>query len=166
MAVTTTARLDRRFVKQAKGLLEKYNFDVGIIQDGVHRSARGKKAGLKSYAGGPARKASAAPDGTLSEISEKLRKQTRINFYTRPFKSKKNKDILAFTKSFFNLVRGSSQKRRCENLLQAIVRNPILRGDYGSNSALTQKIKGFNRFMIDTGQIFKAIKAKVRIRRV
>jgi hypothetical protein len=53
-----------------------------------------------------------------------------------------------------------------ENLAQAIIRNPILRGDYGSNSALTRKIKGFDRFMFDTGQLFQSIKAKVLKRNV
>ncbi len=36
----------------------------------------------------------------------------------------------------------------------------MLRGDYGPNSELTRKIKGFDRYMIDTAQLFKAIKAK------
>ncbi len=153
--------LDRRFSKQAKGVYEKYDFYVGVLVDGPHKSP-GK--GLKSYAGGPARKVSFTSTMTISEVSESLRKSTGINFYTKPFKSQKNKDILAFTKEFFQLCAGKGQAKRAENLLQAIVRNPILRGDYGSNSSLTAKIKGFNRFMIDTAQLFKAITAKVRTR--
>jgi hypothetical protein len=47
------------------------------------------------------------------------------------------------------------------NAIQAIVRNPILRGDYGRNNLFTQKVKGFNRLMIDTGQFFNNIKARV-----
>lgn len=156
--------LDKRFSKQAKGVFEKYEFQVGILEDAPHRKA---KKGIKSYAGGPARKISSQASGlTISEVSERLRKHTGINFYTKPFNSKKNKDILAFIKVFFDLCAGRTEARRAENFLQAIVRNPILRGDYGSNSAVTVKIKGFDRFMIDTSQLFQSIKAKVKVRGV
>ncbi len=151
--------LDRRFAKKAKGVYEKYTFEVGVLVDGVHKNPA---KGIKSYAGGPARKVSFTGSMSISEVSESLRKHTGINFYTQPFKSQKNKDVLAFTKEFFELCAGRSQPKRAENLLQAIIRNPILRGDYGSNSSLTAKIKGFNRFMIDTAQLFRAITAKVK----
>ena len=158
-------RLDRRFSKQARGRYEAYYFDVGILSDKLHRSPKPKSSGLKMFAGGPARKSGNMSSIYISEISAKLREHLKVNFYTHPFKSRKNRDILRFTKSFFDLCAGRTVKRRCENLLQAIVRNPILRGDYGSNSPLTVKIKGFNRIMIDTGQLFRNITAKVVRRR-
>lgn len=166
MPASVTLKLDKRFVKLAKGRYEKFDFDVGILKDGIHRTALPSKVGLKSLAGGPARKVSLTPDGTLSDISEKLRKNTGINFYTAPFRSRNNLEILRFARSFFQLAAGRSIKKRCENLLQAIVRNPITRGDYGSNSPVTRKIKGFSRLMIDTGQIFKSIRARVNTRKV
>lgn len=157
-----TIKLDKRFAKQAKGVFEKYAFQVGILQDAPHKLP-GK--GLKSYAGGPARKTSNKPSGmTISQVSEDLRKKTGINLYTAPFSSKKNKDILDFVKEFMQVCTGKSQPKRAENLLQAIVRNPILRGDYGRNTPITAKIKGFNRYLIDTAQFFKAITAKVILR--
>lgn len=166
MPATVILKLDRRFRKQAKGVFEKYSFDVGILEDGPHKAALDKSQGLKSYAGGPARKTSRQATSTLSQVSERLRKSTGINFYTKPFKSKKNKDILRFVDSFMKVCLGRSQPKRAENLLQAIIRNPILRGDYGRNSKATAQIKGFNRFMIDTAQVFKAIRAKVRVKNV
>lgn len=160
-------KLDRSFMKQAKGKFEKYEFQVGILQDADHKKAMDAAAGLKSYAGGPSRKASNQSSGkTISEVSEDLRKRIGVNFYIHPFSSKKNQDVLNFVKSFFELCTGRTQSTRAENLLQAIVRNPILRGDYGKNTAQTVKIKGFNRFMIDTGQLFRAIRAKVKVARV
>ena len=160
-------KLDGRFRKQAKGQFEKYEFQVGILQDGIHKQALPPTKGLKSYAGGPARKVSGKSSGmTISEVSESLRKNTGINFYTKPFSSKRNKDILNFVKAFFDLCAGRSQRKRAENLAQAIVRNPILRGDYGRNSKATAKAKGFNRFMIDTAQLFRGITAKVVVKRV
>lgn len=160
-------KLDRRFAKQAKGRFEKYEFNVGILQDARHKEPQPASKGLKSYAGGPARKVSTRESGqTISEVSEELRKNSGINFYTAPFQGRRNKDILAFAKSFFDLCAGRAQARQAENYLQAIVRNPILRGDYGKNTSQTAKIKGFNRFMIDTAQLFRAITAKVKVKRV
>jgi hypothetical protein len=158
---SVSIKLDRRFYKVARGVFEKYNFDVGVLEDKAHYlPAKGKQ--LKRVAGGPARRQSRTPSGmTVADVSESLRKNLGINFYRAPFRSKANRDILKFTKAFFRLCAGRSEKRRCENLLQAIVRNPIVRGDYGNNSPVTRKIKGFDRLMIDTGQLFKAIKAVV-----
>jgi hypothetical protein len=59
---------------------------------------------------------------------------------------------------------GELKRLGFETCLQAIVRNPILKGEYGRNSRLTQKIKGFNRYMIDTAQLFKNIKADVKVK--
>ena len=81
-----------------------------------------------------------------------------FNYLAKPFE-KKSSDIVRFSREFLKLAFGKSQKKRCENLLQAIVRNPMLRGDYGPNSELTQKIKGFDRATIDTAQLFKSIRA-------
>lgn len=157
-------KLDGRFAKQAKGVFEKYEFRVGVLNDKPHKQA---DSGIKSYAGGPARRVSNKNSGmTIAQVSEDLRKRTGINFYTRPFSSKKNTDILNFVKSFFDLCAGRGEIRRTENFLQAIVRNPILRGDYGRNTSTTAKIKGFNRFMIDTAQLFRAIQSKVVVKRV
>jgi predicted subunit of tRNA(5-methylaminomethyl-2-thiouridylate) methyltransferase len=166
MPANVELKLDKRFYKMARGVYEKYNFDVGIIKDSIHKDALGaKKYGLKTFAGGPARRTGQKPGPQMSEISESLRSKVG-NFYTAPFRSKPNKDIRKLIKNFFDLVQGRTQQKRLENTLQAVIRNPILRGDYGSNSELTKKIKTFDRFMIDTGQFFKAITAKVRLNRV
>lgn len=152
-------KLDGRLAKQAKGAIERYNFDVGVIHDRQHMKA-GK--GQKNLAGGPSRKISRKASGlTIAEVSEEVRKQTGVNFYTRPFRSKKNRELVRFVRDFFQVVSGRKQAKQLENSLQAIVRNPIMRGDYGSNKSLTAKIKGFNRLLIDTGQLFKAIKARI-----
>ncbi len=157
-------KLDKRFAKQAKGVFEKYEFFVGILKDGHHLEAKSLFDGLGEYAGGPVRKTSRKQSQKMiSEVSEDLRNKMNINFYTLPFQAKKNKDILNFVREFFELCAGRGEVRRAENLLQAIVRNPILRGDYGKNIPITAKIKGFNRLMIETAQVFKAITAKVQV---
>ncbi len=165
-------KLDSRFRKRVEGRFGRYRFEVGVLENGPHYEPRRGKPGLKgedvksAYAGGPIRKKSAnAGDLTIAEVSEANRARLGFNYLIVPFK-KRTSDIIKFSNEFFKLAFGRSEKRRAENLLQAIVRNPILRGDYGSNSKLTIKIKGFDRIMIDTAQLFKAIKAKCTVRDV
>jgi hypothetical protein len=160
-------KLDSRFKKQAKGVLEKYEFDIGI-DDGTHYAGKKGKRGLhgtdvlSNYARGPIRLMDRTkPDGKISDVAEAFRKYLGINFWTSPF-DKKNSDIIRFLDEFFKYAFGKSEKKRLINTLQAVVRNPILRGDYGHNSKLTQAIKGFDRLGIDTAQLFKSIVANVR----
>lgn len=163
--------LDSRFKKKVKGLFGKYTFEVGVLEDGPHRSPKTGRRGLKgqdvlsSYAGGPIRKKSNTSEKTIAQVSIENRNRLGFNYLTAPFK-KKSSDIIKFSNEFFKLAFGRSQEKMVINLLQAIVRNPILRGDYGPNTPLTEKIKGFNRGMIDTAQLFKALKARVKVRRV
>jgi hypothetical protein len=162
-------KLDRRFQKQIRGRFGKYEFEVGVLEDGLHKLPAKKVEGvapLATYAGGPVRRKSSRTDGTtIADVSAANRERLGFNYLAAPFK-KKSTDIVRFTKSFFRLAFGASERKRCENLLQAIVRNPILRGEYGPNSPKAQKAKGFDRAMIDTGQLFKAIKAICRVKRV
>ena len=163
-------RLDRRFKKNIAGRFGRFEFEVGVLEDKPYRKPKLGQPGLKGqeiiniYAGGPVRQATRTNSGiTVAEVSKRNRDRLGFNYLSEPFKQRSS-DIIKFTNEFFKLVFGRSQKKRAENLLQAVVRNPILRGDYGNNSALTQRIKGFDRFMIDTGQLFKAIKARCTVK--
>lgn len=163
-------RLEKGLKERLAGKFGRYDFQVGILEDGPHkvprRGARGQKGQdvLGTYAGGPVRKKSSKVGPlTIAQVSEANRSRMDVNYLTEPFKNKSS-DIIQFTRTFFRLAFGKSEKKRAENLLQAIVRNPILRGEYGTNAALTKRIKGFDRFLIDTGQFFKAIRAACRIR--
>lgn len=164
--------LAKDFGSRLKGRFGKYQFEVGIITDGVHKDP---KPELGTYAGGPIRKKARTGTKLISEVSRDLRERTGINYLTEPFSkssvggvettaSASGRDIRKFAQEFFKLSFGRSEKKRAENLLQAIVRNPILRGDYGHNSELTVKIKGFDRYMIDTAQFFRAIRARCKVR--
>ncbi len=159
-------KLDSRFKKQVKGIFEKYEFTVGIA-DGPHYAAKRGVRGehgqdvLTAYASGPARKLDKTKvDGKISEIADKFREHLGINFWTAPFE-KQNSDVIRFIDDFFKYCFGKSEQKRLTNSLQAVVRNPILRKDYGRNSKVTQAIKAFDRLGIDTAQMFKAITATV-----
>lgn len=171
-------KLDRRFTTQARGVYEKYTFDVGILVDRPHywpsygplnRLAKIKAPSTGTLAGGPVRKIyrgvwkGRTTNGTMASVSTSLRRRLGINFYTAPFK-KKSQDVAKFTKAFFDFSAGRGQRRQVETYLLAVVRNPMIRGAYGKNSKWTAKIKGFNRLMFDTGQLFKNIQAKVNNR--
>lgn len=158
-------RLDGRFQKQAIAAFGRHRFEVGIFDRSRHRNAG---SSIKGLAGGPARTVGRGSSGvTISDVSESVRAQTGINYLTKPFQGAgKNRDIVRFANEALKFMLGHTKNdNRVRNLLQAIVRNPITRGDYGSNSAVTAARKGFNRLMIDTGQLFRAIKARIIRRR-
>ncbi len=163
--------LDKRFKDKLKGRFGKYSLEVGVIEDGDYKKPKRGVPGLKGqeiisvYAGGPIRQKTRQSSGqTISDVSKANRERLGFNYLSKPFK-KRTEDIIKFTDRFFKMAFGKSEPKRLENLLQAIVRNPILRGDYGHNSAKTKKIKGFDRYMFDTAQLFKAIKARVHVRK-
>ncbi len=178
---------DARFTKEVRARIERFDLNVGIIEDGPHRNPLTKKEiegknlsaikraakadkatpakfhAIGNYAGGPVRKAGRKIGGTLSEVSKSVREKLGINFYTAPFRkpSLKSVELQRFLKAFVAYVRDDkSGVRRIENTMQAVVRNPILRGEYGSNSTAAANTKGFDRLLIDTGQLFKAIIAR------
>lgn len=166
-------KLDARFQKRVQGMFGKYQFEVGVLEDAPHKEAARGKPGLKgadvitTYAGGPRRKTTRRDSGlSIAEVSAENRARLGFNYLQKPFRdrSASQADILRFTNEFFKLVFGRSEKKRAENLLQAVVRNPILRGEYKRESPLTQLIKGFSRPMIDTAQLFKAIRARCTVK--
>jgi ribosomal protein L31E len=173
-----------------KGKIEPYTFEIGILKDVPHRNPLGKKvfrartkAKLKKnlsgkskttklrpmlgkLAGGPVRRAGKVGTQTVAQVSQSVRQQTGINYLRQPFK-KKSDDAVKMLRTFWKLVFKEGKlktKKRLENLLQAIVRNPLVRRTYGKNSKATIRTKGFDRKFIDTGQLFKNINAKVRIK--
>lgn len=160
---------DKRFQKKLRGTFEKYEFEVGILDDKAYRKPlrgeRGKqgKDVLTSYAGTKVRKASRIKtDLKISDISKENRE--RYNYLQAPFKNQ-DPALKKLFKDFFGLAFGKTEAKRLENTLQAVVRNPILKKHYGQNAALTKTIKGFDHVMMDTAQFFKSIRARVRIKK-
>lgn len=163
-------KLGKNFAERVQARYDRFQMEVGILEDGPHKEPAERPAGAENfqdnigrYAGGPVRKKSRI-DGplTIAQVSAENRARLDLNYLTEPFK-KRDSDIIKFSEAFFKMASGraGSMKKRVENLLQAIVRNPILRGEYGKQARSTTKEKGFYRPMIDTAQLFKAIKAKV-----
>ena len=156
--------LNRPISKTLRQKIEGYTLEVGILEDKPHKNA---KSGLKSLAGGPARRVGRGSSNTISEVAGFARSNSKVNFWVKPFQ-KKTTEATKFLKSFLRMALSSQNRthiKRLENLLGAMVRVPILRGAYGSNRRQTAEAKGFNRKLIDTGQLFKAIRGRVRFSR-
>lgn len=151
--------------RNLKDRIEGYYFDVGILEDAEHKQAKESPMrgtpDLKTFAGGPARKITARGSGVqVSDVFIQNQERLGTNLLAEPFQ-KKNSEIIRFTHEFLSHVMGKPKTRRVENLIQAIVRNPILRQDYGGNRAGTADAKGFDRHLIDTAQMFRRITAKI-----
>ncbi len=168
-------KLDPKFKERVNARFARYDFQVGVLEDGPYKKPKRGARGfhgldvLSRYAGIDIRQKTREDSGVnISDVSKANRDRLGFNYLTAPFK-RRSSDIIKFANAFFNMVATTdkypkaSAMRRCENLIQAIVRNPILRGEYGTNSKLTTDIKGFNHYMIDTAQLFKAIKAIAKV---
>lgn len=160
-------KLDKRFKQRLVGRYERYTVEAGVLEDKPHRDPRPAKQGLGSLQGGPVRKMKQTSRGKISDVSENIRKVHGIDYLRIPVERRNSKDMKNFRKLLIELLQGKIRGySKVEAALRAVIRNPILNKQYGANSRLTRAIKTFNRKLIDTGQFFKAIKAKVRSGRV
>ncbi len=151
----TSKNISKKISKQ----IGNYNFEVGILGDAPKKMP--KKGSTKTYAGLKiAATGAASQKVSLAEVAKYT--DNRFKWLKKPFKIKGNKDVLKVVNEIAAQVFGkrSLDNKRLENAVQAVIRNPILRGDYGHNAASTVKQKGFDKLGIWTGQMFKAIKAK------
>ena len=143
-----------RFVQKD---LDKYESEVGILED---KPAAKWKGPQRTLYGGPANKqAGQNKETTLRALMSKF--NTTYNILLAPWRLPNNKDVLNVVKKMADdIAKGGALKNDFINAMQAVVRNPILRGDYGENTKETEKAKGFNRLMINTGKFFSNIKVR------
>lgn len=150
--------LSKSFITKLKGRIEAYEFEVGILNDKARFEPTDE---LREYAGGPVLKQSRQKsDLTNADVLKLNSERLNIDLLARPFREESS-EINRFVKAFLQMATGSKVAiKRVENLLQAVVRNPILRLEYGENSNSTADLKGFNRHLFATGQMFKSILVK------
>lgn len=157
-------KFDRSFKAEVRKKIERHLFDVGVLENRPHRAPA--PGALKTLAGGPARRASGRVAGTTASVAKFVQARLHTDIFRRAIRKPKNRDIARFATAFFKTALRGENPNRAVNLMQAIVRNPILRGDYGRNSASAAKSKGFSRLFIDTGQLFRAIRARTKVKNV
>ena len=146
-----------------KKAIEGNSFIVGVIEKKAHFEALPAKDGLMSFASTSARRRSRKQNGNNQAIGAKL--QGFYGWLSNPFNegNEKQKELQLFAQRYLAEVTSGKKvnQKRLENLVQAIVRNPILRKDYGDNRRTTANKKGFNHLMIDTAQFFNSVKARL-----
>lgn len=146
-----------RFAETIQVELDKYQMEVGILEDAPKKIA--KKGVYKMFAGMRVAAVGRETKGSLVEVARDLDK--RFHWLERPWRIPQNQAV----QEVVNMIAEScnknhANKQRVLNGTQAVIRNPILRGDYGTNSAKTAQEKGFNKLLIWTSQFFQAIKAR------
>lgn len=139
--------------------LGKYEVEVGILEDGPEKKWKREQ---KNLAGGPANKtAGTNKNVTLREVFAKW--NLRYQLLLAPLRAAGNKDVEeVIGRMVADLGTLGRLKQQFLNAVQALIRNPITRGEYGRNSKAWAKAKGFNRLLINTGAMFKAIKARFK----
>lgn len=163
------ALLGKKWSKKLKGRIEQFEFRLGVLENKEYKLPVVQDRysdNLGSFAKGPVRRTSPVSSGQkIGAILVENMKRLNIDLLRAPFK-KKSSEIMQFTKAFLSLAtyKPGMSIRRVENLLQAVVRNPILKQEYGINSRGTAETKGFNRHLFDTGQMFKNIRVRARRR--
>jgi hypothetical protein len=155
MKITGAKQISKKISKK----IGEYNFEVGVLQNAPKKLP--KKGGTKNFAGLTISAiGKTSPKVSLAEVAKY--NDDKFGWLKKPFKISQNKDVLKVVDEIASQVFGkkSLDNKRLENGVQAVIRNPILRGDYASNAESTIKFKGFDKLGVHTAQLFKAIKAK------
>lgn len=174
--------IDKRFKNRIKMRYEKYDIQAGILKDGPHypaqpltrTSKRGKVSkvkrphtqidGMKARRKIRSRKMS-GPLKSIAHVARDLRRKTGVNFFRRPFRGKLSIEARRFKKALmkmFGAKKMGNKRKLAEQLLVEAIRKPIRRRAYGPNRADTVLTKGFNRRLFDTGQVYEAIRARIK----
>jgi len=146
-----------------KNQIEGYEAVAGIKVAPRREAQRPRSIG--QYAGGSVRKTAPSRSGVTSTQVAAYVMNFAGNIFTIPFQMGTNQDIIKFSHAYIKeLLKGKSilNNNRVKNLMQAIIRNPILRGDYRMHDKGTKAKKGFERSLIDTGQFFRSIQVIIK----
>ncbi|MDR3050016.1 MAG: hypothetical protein LBV16_09350 [Elusimicrobiota bacterium] len=147
--------------------LEPYIVEVGILEAQAmqreNKPASIKKKGIKGKSGqlpGPLRYTSGKSKTTIGQLANIL--DAKYKILEKAQNNPNNKDLQDIADKLIGALYrpNASSLKRYLNACLALVRNPIMRGEFPSNAPSTIKQKGFNRPLIDTGKFFNSIKAR------
>lgn len=142
---------------------ESQRLKVGVLDHEANaRKPMSKKAGLTSLKGaqGYQRRKLSRKNTNLKLTALAELMDAKYGFISNAFEKAGNKELNQLFDQF-SLMLSNKQinQKRIENAGIAIIRNPILRMEYGKNKRSTEQAKGFNRPIVDTGTLFSNIKA-------
>lgn len=141
--------------------LNNQSVRVGILEDkkasGINwkRGMRKNKNGIKMWC-----KKNTSTGETLNDLLSKMEKQRGV--LSKALSLAENKELIKVTNLFAKMEKTELDIKSLQNACKAIVKNPILRGDYGKNSKKWIEKKGFDKYGIATGKTFDNIGAIYR----
>jgi hypothetical protein len=149
---------DKDLLNIAKEMEKDLYMEYGYFEDNtLNEPAEGYKSigkGIK------ARKVGKSIGGSQIELASEL--EDKYGFLSKPLKedSKELKGVLNELISY-KIYENKENKNRLLNATKSLILKPILTDKYGRNSKKTEKTKGFNKFLIDTGQTIKRLQVRI-----
>lgn len=152
--------------------LEGINIHVGILDKQKQaKTAKPNTEKMVGNTGQKGRRVGKNAEITLGQLAIYL--DNRYGVFTDAADNFNNQDLNVVTQELIKAFSGDPvNERRIQNAAIALIRNPIMRKDFGSNAKTTvdggigyngYKVqgKGFDWPMVDTGTFFTNIKAKI-----
>ncbi|EIO4560666.1 hypothetical protein LQM11_001222 [Vibrio parahaemolyticus] len=154
-----------------------HHIRIGVLDKSKTARKADREKPLKSFQG---KQASRVKTGNAGKSNLKMTKlaeymDTLYGVFSKAESHFQNQDVIRVTNELIKLFNAGNASpemiRRIESVARALVRNPIMRKDYGSNAQATIKGgvgynghnvhgKGFDWPMVDTGAFFNSIKAQ------
>jgi hypothetical protein len=134
-----------------------FNQDIRTVSS-ADAQAGIDSAGLQSYKSRHPKAKGRSKNPSLKKLGAWLDEKKGV--FSDAMQNANNKDVIAVLELLSIMDKTPRNIRQLETASRAIVRNPILRGDYNPNSAKWAKKKGFDHWGIATGTFFNNIKAK------
>ena len=134
--------------------LGKYEIRAGVADTNPSKKMKQPKE-LRQYAGVEVYKITSKTDNGKTNVEIAGELDAAFQWLRTPWLGGgENKDVVLVVNDILSNIRGQGDRQRILNAAQAVVRNPILRGDYGKHTDANRP------FLMRTGQFFKAILAR------
>lgn len=137
--------------------LNRYTVQAGVLED---KPAAKPAEGTTRRPMGEVRKRKGQAQGvSLRDLMAKF--NTSYNILLAPWRNPNNKEVAQVVDDIAkDLNHKGRWLARIKAGVQAVIRNPIKRKEYGSNTQATQKRKGFDWLFVQTGKLFENIKVE------
>lgn len=157
-------KLNESFLDKEVKEFEAQRVTVGVLDKSKYAAiAKPKSAGLKSMKGIPAsyikKRDKSFPMWQLADFLD-----YHYGFISKAAINPNNADLVLVMNELKRIFDGKVNPKRIENAAIALVRNQILRKDFGSNAESTEKQKGFDMPLVRTGAMFSSIKAIYKVK--
>lgn len=152
--------LGRDFLNDEIKEFEKQRLTVGVLDRSIKTAkSKPKSDGFKNFPNGKALKLrgrdKSFPMWQLADLLD-----WHYGFISDAPDNPKNTELNRITQELLKIFEGGVNPKRIENAGRALVRNQILRRDFGNNATSTVNSKGFDQPLVRTGALFNSITAR------